>query len=463
MARGKGRSGRRYVRDAKGRFASKGYVGQTGGRGARLKAAGKKREGGGEKTKITATSSKGTLKAKPRSAGQKYAARMQAGKDLKRSQSVAEQKKFFAQTQKKLDAAPLAQSSARQAATDRLKIKTATKRKLKTDRSSVIPATPKAKRVQGSRPASTVAKPRTKGNDPRTVARRVDRKTAVNQANIKNITRAERTGATQGRQYQRALKTQATLKRAQEFTKTGKLPGRDNSIKAQRERKAASQRLAAKRAARQRGDTASVNVPMRGSRGRRLNAEINRNVTQQRTAKRAESRARNSQFKSDQSRAKALRSKYGDQLAKDFATKSNRKVSEVKATIKGMAPAQQVKLLTQAGRQQRATANLARTADTRNKPGSTMIRRPSAKQSKSNRRAQTAADIYSSSGAKRNQLIRNQARLARTERARGNQLPTRDVRVAQAKAANLPLIKVTKPKKSDYDMKMKKAPKSRRR
>lgn len=463
MARGKGGSGRRYVRDAKGRFASKGFSGQTGGRGARLKSAGKKREGGGEKTKITATSSKGTLKAKPRSAGQKYAARIQAGKDLRQAQSKADQKKFLAQTQKKLDAAPLAQSSARQAATDRLKIKTATRRKLKTDRSSVIPDKPKARRVQGSRPASTVAKPRTKGNNPKTVARRVERKAAVNQANIKNITQKERTGATQGRQYQRALKTQATLKRAQQFTKTGKLPGRDNSIKAQRERKAAGERLAAKRAARQRGDAASVNVPMRGSRGRRLDAEINRNVTQQRTAKRAESRARNSQFKSDQSRAKALRSKYGDQLAKDLATKSNRKVSEVKATIKGMAPAQQVKLLTQAGRQQRATANLARTADTRNKPGSTMIRRPSAKQSKSNRRAQTAADIYSSSGAKRNQLIRNQARLARTEKARGNQLPTRDVRVAQAKAANLPLIKVTKPKKSDYDMKMKKAPKGRRR
>lgn len=341
MARGKGRSGRRYVRDAKGRFASKGFSGQTGGRGARLKSAGKKREGGGEKTKITAISSKGTLKAKPRSAGQKYAARIQAGKDLKRSQSVAEQKKFFAQTQKKLDAAPLAQSSARQAATDRLKIKTATKRKLKTDRSSVIPATPKARRVQGSRPASTVAKPRTKGNDPRTVARRVDRKTAVNQANIKNITRAERTGATQGRQYQRALKTQATLKRAQEFTKTGKLPGRNNSIKAQRERKAASQRLAAKRAARQRGDTASVNVPMRGSRGRALNAEISRNVAQQKAAKRSADKARNRQFKSDQSRAKKLREVHVPAIAKAKGLSK----SQVESAFKAQSPSTQVKAL----------------------------------------------------------------------------------------------------------------------
>lgn len=38
---------RRYVRDARGRFASKGYSGQTGGRGARLKGSGKQRDGGG--------------------------------------------------------------------------------------------------------------------------------------------------------------------------------------------------------------------------------------------------------------------------------------------------------------------------------------------------------------------------------------------------------------------------------
>jgi len=41
---------RRFVRDARGRFASKGYVGQTGGRGARLKAgAGNTRTVSGEK------------------------------------------------------------------------------------------------------------------------------------------------------------------------------------------------------------------------------------------------------------------------------------------------------------------------------------------------------------------------------------------------------------------------------
>ena len=352
---------RRYVRDNRGRFATTGAT----ARGGRLRtASGNKRKAQTMKA-ATGEPRRGTIKRSTIKARR------------------TEKPKV---------------SSAREQATNRLKLRTAAKRRLIADRGSVIPAQPKARRIRAQRPASTVAKPRTKGNDPRTVARRVDRKAAVNQANINQIVRYERTGATQGGQYQRALKTQATLKRAQDFTRTGRLPGRDNSIKAQRERRAASQRLAAKnaerRAARQRGDTASVNVPMRGSRGRRLDAEISRNVTQQRTAKRAESRARNAQFKSDQSRAKALRGKYGDQLAKDFAAKSGRKVSEVKATIKGMAPSQQVKLLTKAGREQRAQANLARTADTRNQPGSTMIRRPSQKMTRGNLRAERALEFY---------------------------------------------------------------------
>jgi hypothetical protein len=47
MAKRGGGSGRKYVRDAKGRFAGKGFSGQTGGRGARLNAKGKKRDGAG--------------------------------------------------------------------------------------------------------------------------------------------------------------------------------------------------------------------------------------------------------------------------------------------------------------------------------------------------------------------------------------------------------------------------------
>jgi hypothetical protein len=258
MAKRGGRSGRKYVRDNRGRFATTGAT----ARGGRLKtASGKKRAAQTVKAK-TGGKPSGALKAKPRSEGQKYAGRVQAGKDLKRSQSVASQKKFLAKTQKRLDAAPLAQSraaakpaaakptSARDAATARLKIKTATRRKLKADRSSVIPANPKARRVQSARIGSTVAKKaRAKGNAPATIANRVRRKAAVNKANLKENTRYG--NATDGKRYVRQVKTSMTLDRAQNFLKTGKLPGKDNSIKAQRAFKAANARINAKRAARQ--------------------------------------------------------------------------------------------------------------------------------------------------------------------------------------------------------------------
>jgi len=207
---------RRYARDNRGRFAPKG-TGATA-RGGRLKtASGKKRA---TQTMQSSAAPKGTI-GKPK--GLKPGA-------IKTKPQM---------------------SSARQAATNRLKIKTETRRKLRADRASVIPPTSKGpKTMKAARPQSTVARQRTKGNTKAQVASRVERKAAANRANLAAITRAERTGATQGRQYQRALKRQATLERAQSFLQTGKLPGRDNSIAAQRSWQQTKQRLAAKNAAR---------------------------------------------------------------------------------------------------------------------------------------------------------------------------------------------------------------------
>jgi hypothetical protein len=148
-------------------------------------------------------------------------------------------------------------SSGRQAATDRLKVKTQTRRAMRTDRGSVV--TPgqrsrleagKGATMKGARPSSTVAKPRTAGNTKQQVASRVERKLAAEQAKMNIINRAERVGATQGNQRERSYKRQATLERAQAFLATGKLPGKDNSIAAQRSMKQAKERLAAKNAAR---------------------------------------------------------------------------------------------------------------------------------------------------------------------------------------------------------------------
>jgi hypothetical protein len=359
---------RRYVRDAKGRFAAKGYSGQTGGRGARLKSAGKTRAGGGKRENLigandqTMTSlPKGTIgktqrlrnRSKMDMSGQQFASFEKGKKAAKADISRQKQEAWLKQTQKKLDNAPLAKEMS--------KAEFARRTGGKTRADSMGLAIEQSRQPRG----------RTKAGDRRNEARL--------------------------RQTQDQVR--ATDKAYDAAIKSGKIKAPTDSLARKAAGEAsnpavqAAKRLQAKTAAK-RADRAASNIPMSGARGRKLDAEISRNVKQQAAAKRAESKARNRQFKSDQSRAKALRDRYGDQLARDFAAKSGKRVSEVKATIKGMAPSQQVKLLTKAGREQRAQANLARTADTRNQPGSKMIRRPSQKTIKSNLKAEKALEFY---------------------------------------------------------------------
>ena len=101
-----------------------------------------------------------------------------------------------------------------------------------------------------------------------------------------------------------------------------------------------------------------------------------------------------------------------------------------------------------AARLQRAQANVQRTADVRTTaaPGSkeSFARRPSAKTAKSNRRAETAKEIYSATPERQAQIIRNQKGLARTEKARQNWMQTREQRIKNAEGTGLPPVKVGK-------------------
>lgn len=435
---------RRYVRDAKGRFAPKGYSGQTGGRGARLKSGkGNVRSGGGKRENLigaggqTMTSvPKGTIgktaKLRRRSTmdmtGQQFA-KYEAGKKAARAEkSRAKQEAFFKKTQKggrEMSKAEFARKTGGKTRDDSMSAaiemsrqprgrtkagdrrNEARLRKIQDE----VRATDKAynaaiKSGRIKSPTRRLADIASGNPDNASVqaARRLQAKTAAARAARQSAT-ANKISASPRRlskdqQIARDVMTDKRFRsdrqRRAEMIKRGVKADSDfvGLVAGVRAKQGGGTTSKIKPAARRRGDTASVNMSMRGSRGRRLDAEISRNVKQQQTTKRAESRARNAQFKSDQSRAKVLRGKYGDQLAKDFAAKSGRKVSEVKATIKGMAPAQQVKLLTKAGREQRAQANLARTADTRNQPGSTMIRRPSQKMTRGNLRAERALEFY---------------------------------------------------------------------
>jgi hypothetical protein len=96
-----------------------------------------------------------------------------------------------------------------------------------------------------------------------------------------------------------------------------------------------------------RPDRAEANIPMRGARGKALDAEITRNVKAQKTASRAADKTRNRQYKSDQTRAKKLREVHLGPLSAGYAQRSGRNVAEVKKRISAMAPSDQVKLFRQ--------------------------------------------------------------------------------------------------------------------
>lgn len=238
---------------------------------------------------------------------------------------------------------------------------------------------------------------------------------------------------------------------------------------------------AAKSAAR-RADRAEANIPMRGVRGRRLDAEITRNVNAQKRQERAADKARNRQAKTEVSRAKKLRDAHIGSIAKakglskgqvESALKAQPASTQIKALKnwvkvnraavkpagalakpKGLEPGA-IKATTgrtirgqvspdkalRVSRMKRAQARYEATADTRNQPESKMVRRPDAKTSRSNRRVEQARAIYMGASV---QSISNYAKgVARTSKARNNWMQPRSARVAQAKRAGLPLVTVS--------------------
>ena len=104
------------------------------------------------------------------------------------------------------------------------------------------------------------------------------------------------------------------------------------------------------------GDTAMVNIPMSGSRGRRLDAEITRNVKAQKAADRAASRALGRQFKSDTSRAKKLRSVHEKAVVAKYSVKMGKPAAEVRSAIRTLEPSRQVKFFKQWVKENRAAA-----------------------------------------------------------------------------------------------------------
>lgn len=214
---------RRYTRDNRGRFSSTGAT----ARGGRLRtAAGNKRAT--QTTKLSGGKASGTV-AKPK--GLKPGA-------IKAKPQV---------------------STARQGATDRLKVKTQTRRAIRADRASVVTPgqrsrleTGRGATVRAGRVASTLPKSiaRTKGNQPAQVAKRVNRKAISAERQLVRNLELRRQGLLVNQKSDtKTLRSSITLKKAQNYIATGKVT-RDNSMAFKRNIQAATTRINEKRAAR---------------------------------------------------------------------------------------------------------------------------------------------------------------------------------------------------------------------
>ena len=301
MARGKGGSGRRYVRDAKGRFASKGYVGQTGGRGARLKGGkGNIRQVGGQKrgerhilrSSETKAAAKRSLDASIANANLTLPKKL-GGQGVPRDSFLGQ-----AAARKKAEA-----SAARKAA----------------ERKSGLPKSGGAMRVRGG------------------------------------------------------------IKRD---------PKAGEKLKALRQRNQGAKQMSKEEFARRTGGKTRAD-----SMGAAI--EMSR---QPRGRTKAGDRRNEARLRKIQDDVRATDKAYDAAIKSGFIKKPTTSLAR-KAAGEPSNPAVQAAKRLQAkiavkNRERRARANLARTADTRNQPGSSMIRRPSQKMTRGNLRAERALEFY---------------------------------------------------------------------
>lgn len=200
------------------------------------------------------------------------------------------------------------------------------------------------KAVAGGQPKGTVGKP--KGLKPGSIKPKAAAPAAGSYAAQKQqwaSGRAEMLGKQKASLNKQVKELNAKIKEAGPNAGAYRL----EKLKVQ-DRLQSTRRELAKSTAAARGDTASVNRPMAGARGKALDREISRNVKQQQASERASDKARNRQFKSDQSRAKKLRETHVDNLAKGYSARHpERSAAEVKRRISALEPKEQIKLFRQ--------------------------------------------------------------------------------------------------------------------
>lgn len=332
---------RRYVRDAKGRFAGKGFSGQTGGRGARLKSGkGNIREVGGQKR------------------GERHILRSAETK-------AASKKSFDASVQsgniilpKKLGGQGMPRGSFMAQAASRKKAQAVAERDSAL-RKSGLPKSGGAMRVKGGLKRDPNAGQKLAANKISKSPRQLNKDEKI------------------ARDVMTDKRFKSDRQRVTEMQRRGVKPGVDVVG------------LVANVRSKQGGGTTSKIKPATKSGRETMKASV-RKVQNQKV------RNLNRQIKEAGPNAAGLRL---EKLKVQSRMSATRATPTAKQTAKSAQRndairARSAELRRQAGRVSRAYANQARTADTRNKPGSSMIRRPSRKTTRGAIRAEQALKFY---------------------------------------------------------------------
>jgi len=397
----RGGSGRKYTRDAIGRFAGKGYSGQTSGRGARLKAKGKKRDGGGAivkpsrigemKNTISKSSSKRKVNASSRATDRQIA------RDVAARSKPTAARTSKAATNKAKVAYKRASGDARSRNAD-LRGADANERRMANSASA------KVKNMQRRRSAST---PKAGADAPRSKqkARELARVKRAS-SNERKAYAARGDGAGTAKQSRSA----SVAKRAQDIysgkisasKKTTSRLTRTQNPDVLRARIKKGEKLTAARAKKKSVTANSARAAGKPAAAKRKSApkdgtDITREIGRAKGNKRISNL--NKQIKEAGPNAAGLRlEKLKVQTRMPNKTRQRvqptAKQSAKEASRNDAIRARSAELRRQAGRVNRAYANQARTADTRNKPGSSMIRRPSRKTTRGAIRAEQALKFY---------------------------------------------------------------------
>ena len=385
---------RRYVRDAKGRFAGKGFSGQTGGRGARLKSGkGNTRDTGGATVKpkrigetkntISKSSSKRKVNASSKASDRQIARDVAA-----RSKPTAARTRK-APTNKAKVAYKRASGDARMRNAD-LRGADANERRMANSASAKVKNMQRRKST--STPEAGADAPRSKqkarelarvkrasSNERKAYAARGDGPGTAKQSRSASV--AKRARDIYSGKISASKKTTARLTRTQNPDVLKARIKKGEKLTAANAKRTQDRALAFYKGKAKPKDGTDITREIGRAKGNKRIKNLNQQIK--------EAGTNAAGLRLEKLKVQTRMPNKPRQRLQPTAKQSAKEASRNDAIRKRSA-----ELRAQSGRVNRAYANQERTADTRNKPGSSMIRRPSRKTTRGAIRAEQALKFY---------------------------------------------------------------------